>query len=337
MPTIKDVAAAAGVSPTTVSLVMNGRGEQHRIPADTIARIQNAMRELGYQPNLSARRLRSSAERKPVIAFFWPLDYRANMLGHFLSLIQTALHEKNYDCELVVHPYTNDHIADACGALIHNNYTGAIIGAASEADVRHLETLESQVPIVLINRESNKYSTSSANSNKVGLLAASLIRQKNYRQVAIISSGSHYLATSRRTDAFIFACKQLGIQVPQEWVFTAPNTPEGGATAAESLCAQTNMPKMVLCESDTMVPGVLYTLHKYGILIPQDMELLSFSTQNQMNMQYLIPAVSTVSMPSDEIARQAVAALISPITTGSREPMRIESEARVELRETFRL
>ena len=93
MPTIKDVAAAAGVSPTTVSLVMNGRGEQHRIPADTIARIQNAMRELGYQPNLSARRLRSSAERKPVIAFFWPLDYRANMLGHFLSLIQTALHE----------------------------------------------------------------------------------------------------------------------------------------------------------------------------------------------------------------------------------------------------
>ena len=144
MPTIKDVAAAAGVSPTTVSLVMNGRGEQHRIPADTIARIQNAMRELGYQPNLSARRLRSSAERKPVIAFFWPLDYRANMLGHFLSLIQTALHEKNYDCELVVHPYTHDHIADACGALIHNNYTGAIIGAASEADVRHLETLRKQ-------------------------------------------------------------------------------------------------------------------------------------------------------------------------------------------------
>lgn len=94
MPTIKDVAAAAGVSPTTVSLVMNGRGEQHRIPPETIIRIQNAMRELGYQPNLSARRLRTSAERRPVVAFFWPLDYRANMLGYFLSLIQKALREK---------------------------------------------------------------------------------------------------------------------------------------------------------------------------------------------------------------------------------------------------
>ena len=97
------------------------------------------------------------------------------------------------------------------------------------------------------------------------------------------------------------------------------------------------MPKMVLCESDTMVPGVLYTLHKYGILIPQDMELLSFATQDPMSVQYLIPAVSTVSMPSEEIARQAVGALISHITTGSREPLRIESEARVELRESFRL
>ena len=308
MPTIKDVAAAAGVSPTPVSLVMNGRGEQHRIPPETIIRIQNAMRELGYQPNLSARRLRTSAERRPVVAFFWPLDYRANMLGYFLSLIQKALREKSYDCELVVHPFTNDHIADACEALIHNNYTGAIIGAASEQDVRHLETLDTQVPIVLINRESNKYSTSSANSNKVGLLAASLIRQKNYRQVALICAGNRYVASA-----------------------------EGGAAAAESLCALTNMPKMVLCESDTMVPGVLYTLHKYGILIPQDMELLSFVTQDPMGVQYLIPAVSTVSMPSEEIARQAVGALISHITTGSREPLRIESEARVELRESFRL
>ncbi|MCQ5080002.1 LacI family transcriptional regulator [Gemmiger formicilis] len=337
MPTIKDVAAAAGVSPTTVSLVMNGRGEQHRIPPETIIRIQNAMRELGYQPNLSARRLRTSAERRPVVAFFWPLDYRANMLGYFLSLIQKALREKSYDCELVVHPFTNDHIADACEALIHNNYTGAIIGAASEQDVRHLETLDTQVPIVLINRESNKYSTSSANSNKVGLLAASLIRQKNYRQVALICAGNRYVAASRRTDAFVFACQQLGIQVPQEWIFSGANTAEGGAAAAESLCALTNMPKMVLCESDTMVPGVLYTLHKYGILIPQDMELLSFATQDPMSVQYLIPAVSTVSMPSEEIARQAVGALISHITTGSREPLRIESEARVELRESFRL
>ena len=92
MPTIKDVAAAAGVSPTTVSLVMNGRGEQHRIPPETIIRIQNAMRELGYQPNLSARRLRTSAERRPVVAFFWPLDYRANMLGYFHNATLSIVH-----------------------------------------------------------------------------------------------------------------------------------------------------------------------------------------------------------------------------------------------------
>lgn len=337
MPTIKDVAAAAGVSPTTVSLVINGRGPEHRIPAETVERVHAAMQQLGYQPNMSARRLRSSVDRRPVIAFFWPLDYRSNMMGFFLSLIQQAFKDKNFDCELAVRPYLNDHIEDSCASLVQNSYSGVIVGAASERDVRHLENLNTQVPIVLINRESNKYSTSGCNSNKVGLLAASLIRQKGYRQVALIRAQRSYLAANRRMEAFVFACKQLGIQVPQELIIGGANTIDGGSQATEKLCAMATLPKMLVCESDSMVQGVLYTLHRYGVLIPQDMELLCFSMQSPEIISYLIPSVSAISMPSVEITRQAVAALISHIETGSREPIHVESEAHVDLRESFRL
>lgn len=337
MPTIKDVAAAAGVSPTTVSLVMNGHGPENRIPKETIERVHAAMRELGYQPNLSARRLRNSAERKPVIAFYWPLDYRAHMMGFFLSLIQNALKDKSFDCEVLLHPYINDHIEEACTPLLQNNYSGAIISAASEQDVRMLEQMNIQMPLVLINRESNKYTAVGVNSNKAGLLAASLIRQKGYSQIAVIGPDNHYFAASRRTEAFRFACKQLGIQIPDEWFFTAPNTPEDGALAAEKVCALSTMPKMLFCESDAMIPGILYTFHRYGVLIPQDMELLCFSTKDPKQTKYLVPSVSIIAMPSDEIIQQSLSALIVHITTGSREPMRIECEARVELRDTFRL
>ena len=234
MPTIKDVAAAAKVSPTTVSLVMNGRGPEHRIPESTIERIRTAMRELGYQPNLSARRLHDKDEHKPVIAFFWPLDYRANLMGYFLSLIQNALKEKGKDCELLVRPYINDRISKSCSELIKSNYTGAIIGAASEKDIRYLESLDLQLPLVLINRESNKFSTSGCDSNKIALQAASLIRQKGYKKIALIQSGTRYMATSRRTEAFLFVCRQFGIQVPDSWIFHGINNPKGGAAAAES-------------------------------------------------------------------------------------------------------
>ena len=337
MPTIKDVAAAAKVSPTTVSLVMNGRGPEHRIPESPIERIRTAMRELGYQPNLSARRLHDKDEHKPVIAFFWPLDYRANLMGYFLSLIQNALKEKGKDCELLVRPYINNRISKSCSELIKNNYTGAIIGAASEKDIRYLESLDLQLPLVLINRESNKFSTSGCDSNKIALQAASLIRQKGYKKIALIQSGTRYMATSRRTEAFLFVCRQFGIQVPDSWIFHGINNPEGGAAAAESLCAQKEKPQMILCESDAMVSGVLYTLHRYGFRVPRDLELLSFATQNPQNTRYLIPSVSTVAMPSDDIVRQAVNALLAQISTGSREPVHIENEARIELHESFTL
>lgn len=337
MPTIKDVAAAAKVSPTTVSLVMNGRGPEHRIPESTIQRIRTAMRDLGYQPNLNARRLHDKNEHKPIIVFFWPLDYRFTLMGYFLSLIQKALKEKKKDCELLLHPYINDRISDACSELIKNNYTGAIIGAASEKDIRYLESLDLQLPLVLINRESNKYSTSGCDSNKIALQAASLIRQKGYKQVALIRNGTRYMATSRRTEAFLFVCRQFGIQVPEAWIFNGTNTPEGGASAAENLCACKDKPRMILCESDGMVSGVLYTLHRYGFRVPEDMELLSFATQNPQNTRYLIPSVSTVAMPGDDIIRQAVGILMAQIATGSREPVHIESEARIELHESFTL
>ena len=70
MATIKDVAKAAGVSVTTVSIVINGKAEERAISEATINKIHKAMRELGYQPNLSARRLRTSEKPVPVIAFF---------------------------------------------------------------------------------------------------------------------------------------------------------------------------------------------------------------------------------------------------------------------------
>ncbi|RHQ18859.1 LacI family transcriptional regulator [Lachnospiraceae bacterium AM48-27BH] len=58
MATIKDVAKLAGVSVTTVSIIMNGKSGERKISAQTQERVQDAMRELGYQPNLTARRLR---------------------------------------------------------------------------------------------------------------------------------------------------------------------------------------------------------------------------------------------------------------------------------------
>ena len=74
MATIKDVAKLSGVSVTTVSIIINGKAEERKISDSTCRKVLEAKRELGYQTNLSARRLRYQESKNPVIAFFRPID-----------------------------------------------------------------------------------------------------------------------------------------------------------------------------------------------------------------------------------------------------------------------
>ena len=154
MVTIKDVASFAQVSPTTVSLIINGKAEERRISPLTCERVMQAMNTLGYQPNLSARRLRSNEKLRPIIAFYWPMDYRTNILASFLSRFQGIIRRLGFDCELVVQTYENNALEKHSDGIIKNSYHAVIIGGASSQDIAYLETLKPQIPLVLINRTS---------------------------------------------------------------------------------------------------------------------------------------------------------------------------------------
>lgn len=337
MATIKDVAEMAGVSTTTVSLVMNGRAREKHISVATEKRVLDVVRTLDYYPALSARKLRNSSVRKPVLAFYWPLDYRTYMLGNLLSLIQMNITKLDFECELVVQTYLNDYIQDSCTPIIQNNFSGTIIGASSEKDIRFLESLSPQNPLLLINRDSNKYSTVACSSNKIGLLTASLLRQRSYSEVAIIKAERSYIAASQRTTAFIYACQQLGITSKNEWTYVGSNTISGGAMAAESYCATSDRPRIIFCESDAMVQGVLFTLHKHGLNFRQDVELISIGMQGEESMQYLIPSVTTVSVSIDRMIGSAVSTIVQQINEHNLEPVHIELEPTIYLRESFQL
>lgn len=337
MPTIRDVAAEAKVSATTVSIIMNGRAEEKHIPAATVQRVLNAMQKLDYRPNLTARRLRTNEARKPVVAFYWPIDYRAYMLGNFLACFQASLSAQGLECELVVQTYENDKIEKAAMPLIQNNYNGVMVGAASPADLQYLESISPRMPLVLINRDSNKFSSVGVNSNHMGLQAASLIKQKGYAEAAVIRAERSYYAAAKHITAFLYSCQQLGIRVAPEWIFQAPNTITGGSLAAEAYCTAPNRPRMLFCESDCMAQGALYTLRKYGLYCPQDLELLSISNQASETMQYLIPSISTISMPTPKIVDAVVTTLFNAMKTGETAPLHIELEPVIHLRESFRM
>lgn len=93
-------------------------------------------------------------------------------MATFINYIQEELIAHQYDCELVIQTYQNDHLDEKASIFAKNSYNAMIIGASSLHDVEFLENTPSQSPVILINRTSALHSTISVDDKAVGREAA---------------------------------------------------------------------------------------------------------------------------------------------------------------------
>ena len=336
MATLKDVTVQAGISVTTASLILNGKAKEKHISDKTIQLVLEVAEQLQYRPNHSARQLRVKTFSRPRVCFYWPLDVRSNLLGYRLAGLQNALVEQNLDYELVVQNYYNNHIEDFIAPLTKGYYDAAIIGGASPHDVETLETMDFSVPIVLLNRESRKFASVGVNNSHVGLQAAVLIQKKGYNRCAVVKASAHYTGSSARTQSFLFTCQQLGIEIRREWIFSGPATIAGGAQATEEFCTLPDRPSVIYYETDCMAQGGAYALHKMGLSVPKDVEILAIGQQVPETMQYLIPSISCIYLPPNSV-KYCITLVARMLENPSAEPAHIELEPLVQLRSSFSL
>lgn len=338
MPTIKDVANRAGVSATTVSIVLGGKSEQRKIPPATCQRVRQAALDLGYRPDLTAKRLRSGGNRKPVIAFFWPMDYRVPVLASFLNSISKALRANRFDCELVVQTFETTHLRDSAQILQDQYYSAIVVGACSEADLEFLEAQALTIPVVLLNRHSQRYSSVCVDNQKIGQLAAEMFYRKGYRRAALLAASERYLQTRRRTAAFIDACRELGITLEDRHIFRVSGNMAGGASGAVQFCGLADRPGVLFCESATLALGALSTFHQLHLAIPDELEILAVSMLGQEETLYSCPSLSIIDLPNERMAARAVDILLQQLQTPAQlpPPLRLTETADILLRDSFR-
>lgn len=335
MVTIRDVAKAAGVSVSTVSIILNDQSRERSIPESTQDRINRAMRELNYQPNLSARRLRSKYKQVPVIVFFWPLDFRITILASFLNAFSREIQQSNFDCELVVRTYESGKLEVYDDVILKSGYNGVIIGACTYEDISHLEELNLSMPVVLVNRESEKFSAVSIDNDSVGKIAADEFMHKGYKRAAVFASNTGYLASNLRVEAFIKHCRLSGIMIDDEHVIRDVSTFDGGYCIAENYCAMSKRPEAVFCDSDSIALGALRALNDRGIRVPEDVSILTVDMNVSGTTAYSSPSLSVIEMPNDEIGQNVIRLLSDKIMNGSQEASHIKVTPKLILRESF--
>ncbi|WP_125568975.1 LacI family DNA-binding transcriptional regulator [Companilactobacillus insicii] len=336
MATLKDVAQLANVSMSTVSIIVNGKAHERSISDSTIEKVMNAVNELGYAPNSNARSLRYSQANRPKIALYWPFDTRTNLLSNILTDINMQIHKNKFDCELIVKAYENDYIEKNSKEIINNSFSGVIVGGPSQKDVSFLESLETMVPIVLINRSSEKLSTVNVNSKSIALMAVNLLKQAKKDNVSVVGIKDTYTASNQRTKDFIRECKNESIKINQKNIIYAVNDFNKGIDVAKKYIMQKNKSDTIFCESDVIALSMVYYFNKKNIKIPSELSIISIGTLGSNFTKYVTPSITTINVPSDKIANQIIKILMKKIENkNDKLPAHITVEPELFVRESF--
>lgn len=301
-PGLKDVAERAGVSVKTASNVV--RGYVH-VADSTRARVQQAIDELGYTPNISARSLRSS--RSGVIALALPeLD-----IPYFAELSRCIIRAASRQGWTVLIdqtdglPLREQQVMDGIRAhLIDGLIFSPLSFGAEELEARPVRTpmvllgeriYESPFDHVVIDNEA------AAREATEHLLSTGRRRIAAIGRVPTVTSGTSVL----RERGHRTALEAAGVPVDERLIgeVNAPYRSEGAA-AMERLLDQPEPPDAVFCFNDLLAVGALRTLQDHGLRVPEDVAVVGFDDSEEV--RYSHPRLTSISPDKDAIADLAV-------------------------------
>lgn len=307
MSTIKEIAERTNLSVGTVSIVLNGRGDEMRISKKTQKRILEAAQGIGYLPNVSARRLRQSNARNiPVIATFWPSDLSSDLLGRFFIGAQSSILEQEFEFEMTIQPYKRKQIHRIKEFCDQGIYHGAILTGISAEEQRYLEDHPLSVPTVLFNRKSSSYSCAHVDTFEIGRKAAELFSVRGHKKVGTIVPDYLVKAENNlRFRGFVESCKKYGLELEERHIQAAPMTMEGGNAAAKKIVEEGDaLPTAMFFPLGLMAVAALPEFHRAGIRIPDKMEILTYG--DHVAEKFSVPSLSTVKLPVEEMAAACI-------------------------------
>ena len=307
---IKQIAEAAGFSQSTVSIVLNGRGDEMRISQATQQRITSVAREMNYQPNIYARRLRGISGSQPaqMIGLFWNGMYN-DTIGPFINGAYEYLATSDPNCELVIKLFRASELCEMKDSFSPQKFSGIIIGGASREDVDFLEGQQFDVPIVLSGMTSNKYSHIALDGYALGAECARQLAKRDIHTAAYVGTmhiGSH---SALRELGFTNGCKMNGITVRPEWLLHMDQLDAvSGYSCAREIIAMNPRPEAVFINYASVATGALFALLESRVRIPEEMKIIVYGVNDIL--QHTTPSLTMVAQPMHEMGVASIELLM---------------------------
>jgi LacI family transcriptional regulator len=327
MATIYDVARLAGVSAATVSRVVNGRSSVDPTLAE---RVQRAMADLDYRPNVVARNLRR--QRTSIWAVIIS-DIGNPFFTSMVRGVEDIAQGAGYSvvlCNSDEDPakeerYVNAALAEQmAGVIISSTGQGANLARLAAAGT----------PVVAIDREIRgaNVDTVLVDNEHGAELATQHLIEAGFERIACITGPRKLPTAQQRLRGYQRALKAYKRTVEEDLIRYADYREEGGYQAMASLLDQPAPPDAVFAANNLTTVGALECLVDRGIPVPSRMGLVAF---DDIPWAHLVrPSLSTIVQPTYELGRTAALLLAERIAEPHRPPSTVTLKTELKVRES---
>jgi len=319
--TMRDVAQLAGVSQTTVSRVLSQATSPIAISEETYKRVQDAVEQLGYYPNIAARSLRG--QRTEMIAMMIA-DISNPFYHSIVQNVQNIARQHNFDVLIANTDHTYENEIHFCEAIMRRPVDGIIMVPYHLSDTNIDQLIKRTGVEVVVLGEHIHHPTVDvfhADDENASYDATEwLIQQKHHRRIGFIGV-KDTPPGERRYRGYSRALQTNGIEVDQELIEQGDWSVASGYTATERLLALPNPPRMIFACNDHMAIGALNAVIDCGLRIPEDIAILGFD--NIPTTMLVRPKLSTIAQFPVEIGNLLAQALFERIEKVYSGPRRV--------------
>lgn len=314
-PTIRQVAALAGVSPSTVSRVLNGNDGQHMRPT-TRDRVLAAIHELDYTPQRAARSLRR--QRSQVLAILLP-----DISNPFFALLARGVEAVAFDAGCSTLICDSDNLVPKetryLSLLLAERVQGVVLVPVAQPDGDAVDRLaRCGVRVVVADREVRGLPTISADNRTGSRTLTEHLLELGYRRIAYIAGPADVSTASDRLAGFRDALGDKNMT--PVCVCHGQYTYESAYTTAKAILARSALDAIVAA-NDLMAVGVMRAAEELGRAVPDDLGVAGFD--HVPWAAFVRPRLTTVEVPARRMGAEAARMLLEGSVESMLLPVRI--------------
>jgi LacI family transcriptional regulator len=330
-PTIEDIATAAGVSKSTVSLVLQ---QSPKIKAETADRVRAAAQSLGYVYNRGAATLRG--KRSTTVGMVIN-DLTNPFFVELLVAIERVLAQSGYTTLMAHTAESVETQSRVLQSMREQNVAGLIMSPAmGTPDQLPAEIKSWGIPLVLVMRPMGTDVDTVGVDNTYGFaLATEHLIAQGHTRIAFAGHRAGYSVANYRKQGYLSAMSKHGLTVSDEWIIDVEINPEGGRKAVRSIFDMRPRPTAVVCYNDQVAFGVLHELDRMGKRAGKALAVVG--CDNVVAAEHTNPPLTTLAAGAEKlgaIASQTLLARLDPDASEGETPLQYFAVPELVIRES---